>query len=337
MRKFSGMKTKIKNRVIRNLAVIAAVAALFFLQGCGKEEVYFSVQDAALLGNVYLYQEIAENGTKKGSPYAVGLEQEGDGVCFTVSIRKTGFYDLDFSASGIGSGKYNIVRVDGAEEGLLYTPEAEGFQECVLQKIYLEKGTHQIELLANWGWIRLEGLTLRRTKKTQDLVYQVSGALSDPDAGDSAKELMAYLTSIYGKQVLSGQFCPEGQDGIEMQLIRDLTGKQPAILAMDMMNYSNAAPAGVEPSNVIEQAASYWEQGGIVALSWHWYAPEKYRRGQEWWVSLHESDVDMDLEAIFDGKDPEGLSAFDRRSGSYGRAAEKTPGCRCSGVVETPA
>ena len=43
-----------------------------------------------------------------------------------------------------------------------------------------------------------------------------------------------------------------------------------------------------------------------MALSWHWYAPEKYRRGQEWWVSLHESDVDMDLEAIFDGKDPEG-------------------------------
>ena len=41
-------------------------------------------------------------------------------------------------------------------------------------------------------------------------------------------------------------------------------------------------------------------------MSWHWYAPEKYRRGQEWWVSLHESDVDMDLEAIFDGKDPEG-------------------------------
>lgn len=306
MRKFSGMKTKIKDRVIRNLAAIAAVAALFFLQGCGKEEVYFSVQDAALLGNVYLYQEIAENGTKKGSPYAVGLEQEGDGVCFTVSIRKNGFYDLDFSASGIGSGKYNIVQVDGAEEGLLYTPEAEGFQECVLQKIYLEKGTHQIELLTNWGWIRLEVLTLRRTKKTQDLVYQVSGALSDPDAGDSAKELMAYMTSIYGKQVLSGQFCPEGQTGIEMQLIRDLTGKQPAILAMDMMNYSNAAPAGVEPSDVIEQAASYWEQGGIVALSWHWYAPEKYRRGQEWWVSLHESDVDMDLEAIFDGKDPEG-------------------------------
>ena len=175
MRKFSGMKTKIKDRVIRNLAAIAAVAALFFLQGCGKEELYFSVQDAALLGNVYLYQEIAENGTKKGSPYAVGLEQEGDGVCFTVSIRKNGFYDLDFSASGIGSGKYNIVQVDGAEEGLLYTPEAEGFQECVLQKIYLEKGTHQIELLTNWGWIRLEGLTLRRTKKTQDLVYQVSG------------------------------------------------------------------------------------------------------------------------------------------------------------------
>ena len=68
MRKFSGMKTKIKDRVIRNLAAIAAVAALFFLQGCGKEEVYFSVQDAALLGNVYLYQEIAENGTTKGSP-----------------------------------------------------------------------------------------------------------------------------------------------------------------------------------------------------------------------------------------------------------------------------
>lgn len=65
MRKFSGMKTKIKDRVIRNLAAIAAVAALFFLQGCGKEELYFSVQDAALLGNVYLYQEIAETGQKK--------------------------------------------------------------------------------------------------------------------------------------------------------------------------------------------------------------------------------------------------------------------------------
>ncbi len=121
------------------------------------------------------------------------------------------------------------------------------------------------------GWIRLEGLTLRRTK-TQDLVYQVSlGALSDPMPGFS-KELMAYMTSIYGKQVLSGQFCPEGQDGIEMQLIRDLTwGKQPAILAMDMMNYSNAAPAGVEPSDVIEQRRPlYWgagrNSGVVVAL-----------------------------------------------------------------------
>ena len=79
---------------------------------------------------------------------------------------------------------------------------------------------------------------------------------------------------------------------------------------MDMMNYSNAAPAGVEPSDVIEQAASLLgagrNSGVVVAL----VCPEKYRHGQEWWVSLHESDVDMDLEAIFDGKDPEGLSAL---------------------------
>ena len=225
MRKFSGMKTKIRDRAIWKLAAITAVAALFFWQGCRKEELYFSAQDAALLGNVYLYQEIAENGTKKGSPYAIGLEQEGDGVCFTVSIRKTGFYDLNFSASGIGSGKYNIVRVDGAEEGLLYTPESEGFQECVLQKIYLEEGTHQIELLANWGWIRLEGLTLRRTQKTQDLVYQVSGTLSDPDAGDSAKELMAYLTSIYGKQLIHPVFDGIFHNGLQNNLRDQLLGK----------------------------------------------------------------------------------------------------------------
>ena len=50
----------------------------------------------------------------------------------------------------------------------------------------------------------------------------------------------------------------------------------------------------------------YWNQGGLIALSWHWYAPEKYRTGQEWWESLHVGNTDMDLDAILNGGDLEG-------------------------------
>ena len=300
------MKTEKNNGIIFKVAAAAALLALFCLQGCAKYEVVVNAEDAVLLGNVYLYQETAADGSKTGNFYAVGLEQEGDAVLFEISTDETGFYDLVFSASGIGDRKYNVVYVDGEEEGLLYTPEAETFQECTMQKVYLEKGSHQIELAADWGWIRLESLTVRRTEKTKDSVYQVSGKLSDPDANDAAKELMAYLRSIYGKQVLSGQFSAEGADEAELKQIRELTGKQPAILAMDMMDYSNAAAGQVETPNILEEAMDYWNQGGLIALSWHWYAPEKYRTGQKWWESLNVGNTDMNLDAILNGGDPEG-------------------------------
>ncbi len=102
--------------------------------------------------------------------------------------------------------------------------------------------------------------------------------LINPKATERAKELYTYLCSQFGKKILSGQQeCPDpARVEDEMNYIREVTGKLPAIRGLD---YIHSDFAGVN-----ERAKDWWSRGGIVTICWHWGIPPAglgYQSSQE--------------------------------------------------------
>lgn len=104
--------------------------------------------------------------------------------------------------------------------------------------------------------------------------------LTNLNASKEAKKLFNYISSIYGKKILSGQ--QESGTGWrsspndEMDYIKAKTGKHPAIRGLDYINE--------DFDGVTKRSIDWWEKGGIVSICWHWGIPPKgvgYESSQE--------------------------------------------------------
>ncbi len=121
----------------------------------------------------------------------------------------------------------------------------------------------------------------------------VSAQLIDPDATASTRRLMSYLVSIYRRVVLSGQQSRADADHMAM-----LTGRAPAVVGFDLMNYSPSRVQHGSTSNEVDQAIDWWrEEGGIVTLSWHWNAPANLVDSEEWpwWKGFYTRGTTFDF------------------------------------------
>lgn len=253
--------------------------------------------------------------TGSGSSYSGGryvIFQNSGSCTFTVSVPENGFYDLNFRSSGIGSDKYNYVSVDGEGIGEFYSRKGtlgDGF----INRVYLTKGSRSIKVTPSWGYINLDCLIITGSETSNRDYYDVSKALINPSASDSAKRLMSFIADNYGKNVISGQTCDDGLNGNEFKAIKNLTGKTPAILGMDLMRYTPTRVSKGDSCKTVENAVEFTNAGGIVELCWHWNAPDKYLKSgtdssgnPRWWGGFYTDNLNIDFSRIMDGSDPEG-------------------------------
>lgn len=104
--------------------------------------------------------------------------------------------------------------------------------------------------------------------------YEVVTTLLDEEATEETKELYAYLKEIYGKKVLSGQMDLTWHDDTDMaQRVYDATGKYPAMMGYDFMNYYKNDGDEGNGLHQVEEAIDYWKKGGIISFCWHWRDP----------------------------------------------------------------
>ncbi|MBK9576855.1 MAG: mannan endo-1,4-beta-mannosidase A and B [Fibrobacteres bacterium] len=87
-----------------------------------------------------------------------------------------------------------------------------------------------------------------------------------PNASPEAKALLNYLYEQYGKKTLSGQMFAPWAKTDEAELMKQITGKYPAIRGQDLISES-------ANKNEIQQAIAWWKAGGIPTVMWHWGAP----------------------------------------------------------------
>lgn len=79
----------------------------------------------------------------------------------------------------------------------------------------------------------------------------------------------AYLLSIWGKQTITGQADLTWRDATDMaQRVHADTGKYPALMGYDFMNYYDATEA--DGRHQTEEAIAWSRKGGLVSFHWHW-------------------------------------------------------------------
>lgn len=261
-----------------------------------------------------------ENGTFTGNvrsegTFVTGFQSDGDRCELSVSVPEDGFYDLRFTMRTDGNYKCNYVYLDGEKIGDLES-EGKSFHGCFLRRIYMDAGEHQVALEKYWGYVDWEKLTVLTSEPFDESVFNVSAKLVNPNATQEARRLFSYLCDIYGKQILSGQYCDSGMNGWENRGIYDNNGgKYPAILGADMGYYSQTGVDHGATCATTEQVIACHSKGGIVTLCWHWLAPEKYIKGT-WYSAFRPEEVKMNLTAIVNGEDPEGLELIKKDIGN---------------------
>ncbi|MCD8075745.1 MAG: beta-mannosidase [Lachnospiraceae bacterium] len=261
----------------------------------------YEAEDALCEGSVHTDTQVSGY---EGDGYVTGFAAEGDACTFTVSVDADGFYDLNFVTASMGGYKENYVLVDGENLGTV-SIEEESFTDSILQRAYLAAGMHEITYAEYWGWVYLDRLEVTPSEVIDSSIYQVSAALVNENATDNAKRLMSFLADNYGSSILSGQYSEDGQYGKEFTVVYRETGKYPAILGLDFIEYSPSRAENGSTSNATQYAIQFWENGGIVTFCWHWNAPTKYLTG-EWYNGFYVEGTNIDLAAIMNGEDEEG-------------------------------
>lgn len=104
-----------------------------------------------------------------------------------------------------------------------------------------------------------------------DTQIALSETLVTPNASATAQAVYDYLLSIWGNKTLSGQQDLTWQDSTDMyQRVINDTGKAPAIMGYDYMNYRYTNGSGLQQT---EEAIAHWDRGGLVTFCWHWRDP----------------------------------------------------------------
>lgn len=293
------MKKKLCAAALAVITTLGCVLPKTFAEQAWQPETIgvYEAEDGTFSGNVKV--------EKKGS--VTGFQQDGDACTVTIQIPEDGFYDLEFMTKSQGGYKENYVAVDGERLGTIYS-DGTKYMRDALRRVYLSAGTHTVTVSKYWGYINWDKVTVLTSEPLDESIFNVNAKLVNENATDNAKRLFSYLCDQYGKTMISGQYCDTGMNGWEiLQISQNNGGKFPAILGLDMGYYSQTGIDHDVTIHTTEQAIAYWEKGGIVTICWHWLAPEKYITGT-WYSAFRPEEVKMNLTAIMNGEDEEGLA-----------------------------
>lgn len=245
-------------------------------------------------GNLYE----AENGELKGGAraafdlpefsgdgYVTGFGGEGKAsVAFDIDVPTNQHYDLSFNISSEKAVDCRIT-LGGQQLTVFKTNDSGKFTYITLYGVFLTKGMQKLEITPENGDICLDYLKIENNTSLSDISYDAKGELVNKNAGESAKELMSFLSENYGKHMITGQYASGGGSS-ELDLIYRTTGKYPVIR---FSNTDVPDESFDESFKEIDAAAEWYLNGGISCLSWYWSSPSDTKS------SIHTEETDFDI------------------------------------------
>ena len=245
-----------------------------------------------------------------GTGFVEGFDNSIDkNVTFTFPAT-AGIYDLTIRFITPSGEKGYVLLVNGQRsEGMF--PATTSFASANAGKFLLTEGQNAIRIGGGWGWYGIDYISL--APATVQLPAKPPKQLVNAAATPSTKNLFSYMVDLYGTKVLSAQ--QEYNDRQEINFVRQHSGKDPAIGAYDLVEYSpSRLQHGANPNQHSEAAIAWAKKGqgrGIISLMWHWNAPTdliNQAPDKHWWSGFYTRATTFDLAAALADKNSERYS-----------------------------
>lgn len=268
-------------------------------------------ESGTLTGNAAVYTS-SFLGEFSGDGFVGGLDKDTDQLELDIEVPADGSYDLIIVSAGDKDGETGSVLVDGNVTSSFTVASSQEWGENKAGNIPLTAGAHKIGFMKNGTSVYIDKVTVKGSEAVDLSDFEVSNQLSNPNANDTTKRLFNFMTDVYGKYIISGNYAgsaaSSGMDSREIMSIMETQGDFPAILGLDVGNLSPGAVAHNATTKVIEDAIKWDQKGGIVTLCWHWIPPEDYigLDGHAWYRGFYAEETNFDLRAALDGSDPKG-------------------------------
>ena len=248
---------------------------------------------------------------------SVGKFENDRSYCqISITVPADAVYDIVIRSMAIGPYKENDLYADGKKVGT-FVSKPDNFSDYTVCAVTLKKGKHTLTFKKSWGWIELDKITVKTGAKISDSTYNVTSSLVNKNSTANTKKLYSFLKESYGKYVITGQQCDGGINGNEFKAIKNLTGDYPALLGLDLMDYTPSRTAFGASSSTVEKAIEFANKGGIVTLCWHWNAPTEYlystaNNSDGWWGGFYTKSSNFDIAKVMNGQDANGKKLIDR-------------------------
>ena len=259
---------------------------------------------------------VISGGNASGGKSVGKFESDRSYCQIKINVPSDGIYDIVIRSMGIGGPKENDIYTDGKKVGT-FTSENNKFSDYTVSAVSLTKGDHNIHIIKSWGWIELDKITVKTGAKISNSTYNITSSLVNKNSTANTKKLYSFLKDSYGKYVITGQQCDGGINGNEFKAIKNLTGDYPALLGLDMMDYTPSRTALGASSSAVEKAIEFANNGGIVTFCWHWNAPTEYLNSTAnspdgWWGGFYTQSSKFDIAKVMNGQDAKGKKLLDR-------------------------
>lgn len=248
---------------------------------------------------------------------SVGKFESDSSYCqISITVPADAVYDIVIRSKAIGPYKENDLYADGKKVGT-FVSKPDNFSDYTVCAVTLKKGSHTLTVKKSWGWIELDKITVKTGAKISNSTYNVTSSLVNKNSTANTKKLYSFLKDSYGKYVITGQQCDGGINGNEFKAIKSLTGKTPALLGLDMMDYTPSRTALGTSSSAVDKAIEFHKKGGIVTFCWHWNAPTEYlnstaNSSDGWWGGFYTKNSKFDIAKVMNGQDAKGKKLLDR-------------------------
>ena len=205
-----------------------------------------------------------------GRGYVTDMTKDGARIAWTVRA-KAGVYLVRVGFATPGGEKGFEVSVNGVRAtGTFPARKAWSVQDA--GRVELREGENEVAIERGWGYYDVDYLDLVPAPAPKPL-RKPPVRLSDPKATPESRTLYARLLHGYGVKTWSGQY-----DAADGAFVRERTGKTPAILGGDLIDFSpSRLPYLAKNNELPKDPIPGWidavKAGETLTLSWHWNAP----------------------------------------------------------------
>ena len=254
-------------------AVMAAAmalngASLWVSNVSAADETKYEFETATITGDITV-----EKDANASSGAYLKMTDSGN-IKLDFEVAKAGTYDITMYVSGIGGDKQQTLSINGVSQGNIGIPQADTFTAVNIPAIKLNEGKNTLEIAKSWGWSNFDYMTV-----TETVLPEISASQDtpcDPSATAETRALMSYLSSVYGKNIISGQqeiykYGPHDFE-YEFEYLEKLTGHMPALRGFDYGNF--CCPAFGSDDGSTERILSWVKnKNGIAEATFHLNVP----------------------------------------------------------------